>query len=208
MPLGAWSHWGGGAGALVCTRRLGEAVQVRRGWAWCCPQVIYGLGSCCPAGWPGGRGAKPGQDPAGKCDSAVLLLKLPGVWPVTGAAGALSREPQCKQWLYKVSREDTRGGREFHTGGWGGGGDPWGDSHCWEKRPKEPAPPPRPHGTAGKASPLGGRADPKGTQHITHRVGNFSLVLSASKVSNEVENDHTVAIEMGKLSHGTGQGFV
>lgn len=39
------------------------------------------------------------------------------VWPVTGTAGSLSREPQSKQWLYKVSREDTRVGREFHIGG-------------------------------------------------------------------------------------------
>lgn len=113
---------GGGAGRQPTrAHRLREAAQVRRGWARCCPQVIYGLGSCCPAGWPGRRGAKPGQDPAGKCDSAVLLLKLPGVWPVTRAAGALSRESQCQQWLYKVSREDTRGGKEFHMGGQGRG---------------------------------------------------------------------------------------
>lgn len=47
----------------------------------------------------------------------MLLLELPGVWPFTGAAGVLSCEPQYKQWLYKVSREDTRDGREFHIGG-------------------------------------------------------------------------------------------
>lgn len=102
--------------AHMCTHILREAVQVRGGWAWCCLQVIYGL-SCCPAGQPEERGAQPSPDPVGKCDSAVLLLELPGVWPFTGAAGALSREPQCKQWLYKVSREDTRVGREFHIGG-------------------------------------------------------------------------------------------
>ncbi|XP_015418383.1 PREDICTED: uncharacterized protein LOC107182840 isoform X2 [Myotis davidii] len=190
MPLGAWSHCGGGGVQPTRAHRLREAAQVRRGWAWCCPQVIYGLGSCCPAGWPGRRGAKPGQDPAGKCDSAVLLLKLPGVWPVTRAAGALSRESQCQQWLYKVSREDTRGGKEFHMGGEGEAG-----------IPGEIA-------TAGKTSPLWGRADPRGTQRITHRVRNFSLILSASKVSNEVENDYSIAIKMGKLSHRTGQGFV
>lgn len=64
-----------------------------------------------------GEGPNPALIQFGKCDSAVLLLKLPGVWPVTGAARVLRREPQCKQWLYKVSREDTRGGKEFHTGG-------------------------------------------------------------------------------------------
>lgn len=90
-------------------------------------------------------------------------------------------------------------------GGWGGGWDPWGDSHSWEKRQKEAA---SHHSTAGKTSPLWGRADPRGTQRITHRVRNFSLILSASKVSNEVENDYSVAIKMGKLSHRTGQGFV
>lgn len=93
-----------------------EAVQVKGGWVWFCLQVIYGLRSCCPAGWPGEREAQPSPDPVGKCDSAMLLLELPSVWPVTGAAEALSREPQCKQWLYKVSREDTRGGRELHVG--------------------------------------------------------------------------------------------
>lgn len=64
------------------------------------------------------------------------------------------------------------------------------------------------YSTAGQTSPLRGRADPQGTQHITHRAGNFSLIPSASKVSSEVEKDYTIAIKMGKLSHGTGQGFV
>lgn len=59
---------------------------MRGGWAWCYLQIIYGLRSCCPTSQLGGRGAQPSPDPVGKCDSAVLLLKLPGVWPVTGAA--------------------------------------------------------------------------------------------------------------------------
>lgn len=112
----------------TCTHRFKEAVQVRGGWAWCCLQVIYGLRSCCPAGQPEGRGAQSGPVPVGKCDSAVLLFGLPGVWPVTGAARALCREPRCKQWLYKVSREDTRGGRELHDGK---GQDTWGDNRSW-----------------------------------------------------------------------------
>lgn len=88
----------------------------------------------------------------------MLLLELPGVWPFTGAAGALSCESQCKQWLYKVSREDTRVGREFHTGGGrlGSLGIVTAGRSCRERQLLH-------HSTAGKTSPVWDRDDSKGT---------------------------------------------
>ena len=107
--------------------------------------------------------------PAGKCDSAVLLFGLPGVWPVTGAARALCREPRCKQWLYKVSREDTRGGREPHDGK---GQDTPGDSRSWKKLQREAASSPqyswnRP--SLGQRRPPGHTArQQQGQEPLTH----------------------------------------
>lgn len=63
-----------------------SAAQVRERWVWCCLQVIYGLRNFCPVSWPEGEEPRSTPDPVGKCDSAVLLLQLLGVWLVTGAA--------------------------------------------------------------------------------------------------------------------------
>ena len=121
------------------------------GWSWCCLQVIYGLRSCCPTGWPGGKEAQPGPDPVGKCDSAVLLLKLPGVWPVTGAAGALSVSPSVNNGFIRFPGKTpgVGGSSTLGEGGW----DPWGDSHSWKKMQKGL---PLHHSTAGKMNPLWG----------------------------------------------------
>lgn len=171
-------------------------MQVRGGWAWRCLQVIYGLRSCCPAGQPGGRGAQCGPVPVGKCDSAVLLFGVPGVWPVTGAARALCREPRCKQWLYKVSREDTRGGRELHDGK---GQDTRGDSQSWKKLQREAASSPQ----YGWNRPSLGQRRPPG-HTARQQESQEPLILGASKDSNEAKNDYAVVVKMGKLSHRAG----
>lgn len=101
-------------------------------WTW----------SCCPAGRPGGKRAQPApiqlESVTQPCcgPDARVALESPAVWPVTRAARTLCFEPLCKQWLYKVSREDTLGWEEApHCGR--EAGNPGGCGRSWKKQREE-----------------------------------------------------------------------